>query len=258
AIMDSIQFVIMLAGLLIVLPIVTRAAGGMPAVIHYFQPPGQADHVAIVPTSGEFNWLFITAIMLLGFKWSTVDQAILQRAFGARTPRIAAHGMVLSAIITTPFAFFWVLPGLAVARLHPGFANPDNAIPWLLANYVPPVARGLRGIVLCGLIAAQVSAITADVNSVATLFTSDVYRSLRQRELSQRHILLVVRISSLLAGALMLMVAYFLHDNGAGAVRANLTVVGILDMPLFVITIVYGLLWKRANWQGAVAGFLTG
>jgi len=29
-------------------------------------------------------------------------------------------------------------------------------------------------------------------------------------------------------------------------------------MPLFVITIVYGLLWKRTNWQGAVAGFLSG
>src|SRR5439155_26180255 len=121
-----------------------------------------------------------------------------------------------------------------------------------------PVSPGLLGIVLCGLMAAQVSAITADVNSVATLFTSDVYRSLRQRALSQRHILLVVRISSLVAGVMMLMVAYYLHDNGAGAVRANLTVVGILDMPLFVITIVYGLLWKRANWQGAVAGFLTG
>ena len=43
------------------------------------------------------------------------------------------------------------------------------------------VARGLLGIVLCGLIAAQISAITADVNSVATLFTSDVYRSLMKK-----------------------------------------------------------------------------
>ena len=258
AIMDSIQFVIMLAGLLIVLPIATHAAGGMPAVIHYLRSTGQSEHVAIVPQTGEFNWLFISAIMLLGFKWSTVDQAILQRAFGARTPRIAAQGMVLSAIITTPFAFFWVLPGLAAARLHPGFSNPDNAIPWLLATQVPLIGRGILGVVLCGLIAAQVSAITADVNSVATLFTSDVYRNLRRKELTQFHTLLVVRISSVVAGVLMLLVAYYLHGNGAGAVRANLTVVGILDMPLFVITIIYGLLWKRANWQGAVAGFIAG
>jgi len=123
---------------------------------------------------------------------------------------------------------------------------------------VPAVARGLLGIVLCGLIAAQVSALTADVNSVATLFTSDVYRSFRKRELSQKHIVVVVRASSIICGSLMLLVAYLLYGNRAGAVRANLTVVGILDMPLFVITILYGLMWKRANWQGAMAGFVGG
>ena len=258
AIMDSVQFVVMLGGLMILLPIATHAAGGMPAVLEYFRSTGQHEHIALIPTTGEFNWLFVSAIMLLGFKWSTVDQAILQRAFGARTPRISAQGMVLSAIITTPFAFFWIFPGLAAAKMHPGFTNPDNAIPWLLATYVPQVARGLLGVVLCGLIAAQVSAITADINSVATLFTSDVYRTLRRREPSSRHLVFVVRLSSIACGVLMLLVAFYLYGNGAGAVRANLAVVGILDMPLFVITIVYGLLWKRANWQGAVAGFLVG
>lgn len=258
AIMDSIQFVVMLLGALIVLPIATHAAGGMPAVIHYLRSTGQSNHLAFVPVTGEFNWLFIVAITLLSLKWSTVEQTILQRAFGARSPRAGAQGMVLSAIITTPFAFFWILPGLAAARLKPGLANPDYAIPWVLSQTIPAVGRGLLGVVLCGLIAAQISNITSDVNSVATLFTSDVYRTLRSRLPGQRELLIAVRISSLLCGAIMLGVAYLLHNIGAGAVRANLTVVGIVDMPLFVITIVYGLLWKRTNWQGATAGFLIG
>jgi SSS family solute:Na+ symporter len=258
AIMDSIQFVVMLLGALIVLPIATHAAGGMPAVIHYLRSTGQSNHLAFVPVTGEFNWLFIVAITLLSLKWSTVEQTILQRAFGARSPRAGAQGMVLSAIITTPFAFFWILPGLATARLKPGLTNPDYAIPWVLSQTIPAVGRGLLGVVLCGLIAAQISNITSDVNSVATLFTSDVYRTLCKRLPGQRELLIAVRISSLLCGAIMLAVAYLLHDIGAGAVRANLTVVGIVDMPLFVITIVYGLLWKRANWQGATAGFLVG
>jgi SSS family solute:Na+ symporter len=42
------------------------------------------------------------------------------------------------------------------------------------------------------------------------------------------------------------------------AVNINLTIVGILDMPLFVVTVIYGLIWRRANWQGAVAGFVCG
>jgi len=31
-----------------------------------------------------------------------------------------------------------------------------------------------------------------------------------------------------------------------------------MDMPLFVIAVVYGLLWKRVNWQGAVSGYILG
>jgi len=43
-----------------------------------------------------------------------------------------------------------------------------------------------------------------------------------------------------------------------GVVEANLTMVGIVDMPVFVITIVYGLFSRRANWQGAVGGYVLG
>jgi len=258
AIMDSVQFLVMLAGALVVFPVAMHLAGGLPELIHWLRENGRANHVALVPSQGEFNWVFILAILLLSIKWSSVDQAILQRAFGARSPRIGAKGMVLAGVITTPFAFFWILPGLAVARAHPGLSNPDAAIPWLLSHALPPISRGILGFVLCGLIAAQVSCITADINSVATLFTSDVFRKLMPREPTQRELIFVVRISSLVCGAIMLAVAYGLQFTGAGAVRANLAVVGILDMPLFVITIVYGLFWRRTTWQGAVAGFIVG
>lgn len=258
AIMDSVQFCIMLLGALIVLPIVMHAVGGVPGIVHTLNSTGQSSHLSIVPSTGEFGWLFISAYMLLGFKWSSIDQSILQRAFGAKTPRISAKAMVLSGIITTPLAFFWVLPGLAASCLHPGFDNPDKAVPWLLAAEIPAVAKGLLGVVLCGLIAAQISAITADVNSVATLFTSDVYRSLRKRAPSQQQLLIVVRASSIVCGTLMLLVALYLRTTNGGGLRANYTITGILDMPLFVVTVIYGLLWKRANWQGATAGFLLG
>ncbi len=111
---------------------------------------------------------------------------------------------------------------------------------------------------LCGLLAAQVSTITSDINSVATLFTSDVYRNLRKAEPTQKQLLIVVRLSSLICGGVMLLAALGTRAVGVGAVRANLTIVGIFDMPLFVITIVYGLCWRRTNWQGATAGFIAG
>jgi solute:Na+ symporter, SSS family len=263
AIMDSVQFLVMLAGGLIMFPIAMRAAGGLPGIIEFFRQAKDTIHfVQFVPPAGshtEYDWLFVLAILLLSIKWACIDQSILQRAFGARNPRVGAKGMVLSGVITTPMAFLWVLPGLAAAKLHPhAFADPDHAIPWLLSTQLPAVAKGLLGFVLCGLVAAQISVITADVNSVATLVTSDVFRTLRRVEPSSRELLRVVRISSICCGVLMLGVAILLGHSNAGAVKANLTMVGILDMPLFVVTVIYGIAWTRTNWQGAAAGFIGG
>jgi SSS family solute:Na+ symporter len=270
AIMDSVLFVITMIGGLVLLPVAMYYAGGLPELWKWLaahpdlvHPQKLATHTQFVPTYGPFNWVFIVGIMLLSMKFATVDQAILQRAFGARSPRVGAKGMVFAGIVTTPIAVFCILPGVAMAKLHPiaqnpQLANPDLAIPMLLKTYLPMAGQGLLGIVLCGLVASQVDTITSDVNSVATLFTNDVYRNLRRRPPSERELLRVVRLSSAICGALMLVMAWALQYTGTGAVNLNLAVVGILDMPLFDITIVYGLFWSRANWQGATAGFIAG
>src|SRR5688572_11396032 len=270
AIMDSVLFVVTLIGGLILLPVAVYYAGGLPEIWAWLQanpdlahPKQLPTHTQFVPTQGPFNWVFIVGILLLSIKFATVDQAILQRAFGAKSPRVGAKGMVFAGIVTTPIALFCILPGIAMAKLapvadNPALSNPDFAIPALLRTYLPMAGQGLLGIVLCGLVASQIDTITSDVNSVATLFTNDVYRNLKRRPPTQRELLFVVRVSSLLCAALMLTMAIMFQYTTVGAVNLNLAVVGILDMPLFVITIVYGLFWKRANWQGAVAGFVTG
>ncbi len=262
AIMDSVQFLVMLTGMLIVFPIAMHLVGGLPTMLHNFHNSPQADHLSLIPQAGDFNWLFISSMMLLGFKWSTIDQSILQRAFGAKSPRVGAKGMVIAGIITTPMAFLYILPGLAVAKLHtqPFGAdnNPDLAIPWLLSTQLPMICKGLLGFVLCGLVAAQVSVVTGDINSVATLFTSDVYRTLKAVEPTQKQLLRVVRTCSLCCGVLMIVFASVIHSPRfhAGAVNINLFIVGLFDMPLFVIAVIYGLGWRRANWQRArLAGF---
>jgi len=205
AIMDTVQFTFIIAGALVTFPIAIHLAGGIPNLIHWLHATGRGAQTQIVPSGmGEFNWLYVLAMLLISMKWATVDQAILQRAFGAQTPRMGAKGMVLSGLITTPLAFLWVLPGLAVAKLAAAhgltFKNPDLAIPWFLSSQLPRIARGLLGFALFGLVAAQISTITADINSVATLFTSDVYRKLRKREPTQDQLMRVARISALVCG----------------------------------------------------------
>jgi hypothetical protein len=110
----------------------------------------------------------------------------------------------------------------------------------------------LLGFVLCGLVAARVSVVTGDINSVATLFTSDVYRTLKKS--SRRN-----ASSASFAPARWLRraddgFASIIHSPPLPrhAVNINLFIVGLFDMPLFVIGDLWTG-WRRANWQG-VAG----
>jgi len=247
---DVVQFVFMLGGALIVLPLAMAAVGWMPGLIAQLPP----DSLTLVRAEGTYNWKFILAIFLLGIEWASVDQGLLQRAFGAESTRSLAKGMVLAGIITTPFALLWNLPGLAAAVLFPGLENADQAIPTLLANMLP---TGILGLVLCGLISSQLSTISGNLNGVATLFTNDIYESLKKRKASDREILFIARTMTLVIGILMVVFAYWVPKMG-GAVEAYLTIIGIMDMPLFIVAIFYGLLWKRTTPAAAWAGYLAG
>jgi solute:Na+ symporter, SSS family len=208
----------------------------------------------LVRTTGTYNWKFVLAIFLLGIQWSCVDQGLLQRAFGAENTKTVARGLVLAGIITTPFALLWNLPGLAARVLQPGLANADSAIPLMIANLIPNVVLGF---IMVGMISSQLSTISGNLNGVATIFTSDIYENLLNRRATQRQVLTVARVITIAAGLFMIAFAYLVPVMG-GAVEAYLTIIAIMDMPLFVVAIVYGLLWRRTNWLGAVAGYTSG
>lgn len=208
----------------------------------------------LVQQTGKYSWKFILAIFLLGIEWASIDQGLLQRAFGAENTRTVAKGLVLAGIITTPFALLWNLPGLAARVIFPHLANSDTAIPMLLAHFIPHI---ILGIIVVGLFSSQLSATSGNLNGIATVFASDIYENVLNRKATQKDVILVARIITVLAGIMMILFAYWVPILG-GAVNAYLTIIAIMDMPLFVITIIYGLLWKRANWQGAIAGYLSG
>jgi len=247
---DVIQFVFMLGGALIVLPMAMAAVGWMPGLIENLP----AGHMDLVRETGTYNWKFILAIFLLGIEWASVDQGLLQRAFGAQNTRTVAKGLVLAGIITTPFALLWNLPGLAASVLYPGLQNPDQAIPTLLSQMLPPVILGL---VVCGLLSSQLSTISGNLNGVATLFTNDIYENMRKRKATDKEVLFIARVMTFLIGLFMIGFAFLVPVMG-GAVEAYLTIIGIMDMPLFIVGILYGLLWKRATSQAAIIGYLAG
>lgn len=246
---DTLQFSLMLLGALVFFPLIMSAVGGFKALAKALP----ASHLELVPQSGQFNWAFILAIFLLGLEWACTDQGMLQRAFSGRDVRSVAQGLVLSGIQTTPFALLWYLPGLAAKALDPYIQSAEAVIPQMLVRFVPP---GLFGLVLCGLLSAQMSTISSNINSAATLFTSDIYARLKKIPPSPQKTLFMARGMTLVVGLLMIIFSFYARE--LGAVNAYLLLIGIMDMPLFIVAIVYGLFWRRTTTAGAFAGYLSG
>lgn len=249
ALTDVLQFSLMLLGALIFFPIIMIRAGGFSGIAASLSP----SYLELVPRTGQLNWAFILAIFLLGIQWACTDQGMLQRAFSGKDVKSVAKGLILSGIQTTPFALLWYLPGLAARVIEPGIKSADTVIPAMLSRFVP---TGIFGIIICGLLSAQMSTISSNINSTATIFTSDIYQRVLKRRASPKQIIIVARIMTLLVG--FFMVAFSFFARRLGAVNAYLTLIGITDMPLFIVGIVYGIFWRRANWLGAVAGYFSG
>ncbi len=247
---DVLQFILMLGGALILLPLAMSFVGWWPGLVAKL-PPGSLN---LVPQTGDYSWKFILAIFLLGIEWASTDQGLLQRAFGAENTRTVAKGLVLAGLVTTPFALLWILPGLAGRIVFPALGNADAAVPMMLAHFIPHI---ILGIIVVGMLSSQLSATSGNLNGIATVFASDIYENVLNRNATQKDVILVARIITVIAGVGMILFAYWVPVLG-GAVNAYLTVIAVMDMPLFVITVVYGMLWKRANWQGAIVGYLSG
>jgi SSS family solute:Na+ symporter len=247
---NNIGFFLVMVSVLTILPIAMRSVGWWPGLEAHLP----AEHLTFVLASGKYSWKFILAILLLGLQWATLDQGLLQSAFAAHDPRVVSKGMVLSALMITPFAFLWITPGLAARVLYPGLPRSELAIPTLILHLLP---AGALGFVICGFMASGLSTIGSNLGAVATLMTNDIYGRFFRKDASPKQLVLAARVATLIAGLLMVAITYLIPYLG-GAVDAYLTVISIMDMPLFVIAVVYGLVWKKATWQGALAGYLAG
>jgi solute:Na+ symporter, SSS family len=247
---NNLGFLFMMISLLVIFPLAMAAVGWWPGLVAHLP----AAHLDLVTLSGKYNWKAIIAFLLLGIEWATLDQGLLQAAFSARDPKVVAKGMVLSGIMITPFVALWIFPGLCARIIFPGLPRPEMAIPTLVVHLIP---IGMLGCVTAGLLASALSTLGANLGAVATLIASDIYSRFISNERSPRRLLMAGRIATVFAGALMITITYLVPYLG-GAVDAYLTVISVMDMPLFVIAVPYGLLWERATWQGAIAGYLAG
>ncbi len=131
--------------------------------------------------------LWVMNISYWGF-----NQYIIQRALAAKSIHEAQKGIVLAAFLKLLMPLIIVLPGIAALVLAPGLARPDEAYPHLMAL----LPNGILGLVFAALVAAVIASLGSKINSIATIFTMDLYRSVRP-DTSQHNLVVIGRIAAI-------------------------------------------------------------
>jgi solute:Na+ symporter, SSS family len=123
------------------------------------------------------------AMWIANLNYWGCNQYITQRALGAKI-ETARSGLLFAAFLKLLMPIIVVLPGIAAYVLYQkgmfqaemvnaaGEVKPDKAYPVLL-NLLGP---GLKGLSFAALTAAIVASLAGKANSIATIFTLDIYK----------------------------------------------------------------------------------
>lgn len=192
---DIIQFGILLTGGLVVLFVALHHLGGWsqlyektPELMHLHLP---ADH----PT---LPWTHVFGLFLLNINYWCANQTIMQRSLAAKNLKEAQIGLMVGGLMKYLMAVIIVIPGIALlAILGPeGLSEPDMAFPYLVKTYLP---TGVKGIILCALFASLMSTVDSTFNSLATLWSIDIYKEYINREASEKQMVAAGRKTILVA-----------------------------------------------------------
>ena len=209
---DIIQFSILFIGGTVVCFIAVNEMGGWDQL--YIKTPEKM-HLHLPSDHSTLPWTHLFGLFFLNINYWCANQTVMQRAIAAKNLAHAQSGLMLGGLIKYFMAVIIVIPGIALySILGDSLGEPDLAFPYLVKTYLP---IGIKGIVLCGLFASLMSTVDSTFNSLATLWSIDIYSKYINNTASDQEKIKSGRLAiifSLVSGLTMgLILLYLKFDN---------------------------------------------
>ncbi len=221
---DVLQFVILFAAVLIVVPLAIQHVGGTQVFLN--QSPDQFfDLIA-----GEYSAGFLFAFLFYNTIFIGGNWAYVQRYTSVSSPQDARKVGWLFGALYFISPVLWMLPAMIYRSVNPDLGGLENEGAFLLmCKEVLPV--GLLGLMLGGMIFATASSVNTTLNMSAAVLTNDLYKPLRAG-VKNDELMRVARISTIVFGLITIGVALMIPSMG-GIVEVVLSVGAITGAPLF-------------------------
>ncbi|TDW97343.1 sodium:solute symporter family transporter [Dinghuibacter silviterrae] len=189
------------------------------------------------------------------------NQYITQRALGADLPT-ARSGILFAGVMKLFMPIIVMLPGIVAWVLYKNGQLPqlsatgkDGAYAAIL-GFLP---NGLRGLSIAALTAAIVASLAGKSNSISTIFTLDIYRRYIKVGASERRMVWIGRLSTIVALCMAIILTW--HDmlgiGGSGGYTFIQKYTGYISPGIFA-TFILGIFWKKTTGTAAITGIVAG
>ena len=274
---ESIQTIVLLTGAIVITVVCYNKVGGWGEITSTLQATGELDKLSMLKPADDPGGMPWYAIFLgypvLGIWYWCADQTIVQRVLGAKDENHARLGSLFCGFIKILPVFIFVLPGLmAYVLAQKGMfdissiqtlgtdgktVTDSKAVYTLMITQLVP--KGLVGVLAAALLSGLMSQISGALNSIATLFSYDLYKRFKP-EAGDQQLVRIGRISAGVAliasiGLLPLLNRYESLFSGINDIIAHIA-------PPITTVFLLGIFWKKASaksaqytlWLGSLLG----
>ena len=266
-----LQTPILLLGSLIILVLGIRELGGWDEMIRIAGATPVNDYgdsmTSLIRSNSDPNFPWLGALVgsaVIGFWYWCTDQYIVQRVLSGKNQTESRRGSIFGAYLKLLPVFLFMIPGMIAFALHQktgsflpllndDIPNADAAFPTLVAKLLP---AGVKGLVVCGILAALMSSLASLFNSSSMLFTIDFYKRFKPNT-SEKKLVVIGQIATVVvvvSGILWIPIMRSVGD----VLYAYLQDVQSVLAPGIAAAFLLGITWKRASAKGGMWGLITG
>jgi len=251
---DSFQAVLMIAASIALTVIGLSKVGGLsglfgsvdPITWQLFRPASDA----------AYPWhAIVLGYPVMGIWFFCTNQVIVQRALGARNLEHSQKGVALAGYLKILIPLIFVFPGIICRVLFPDLEDSNSAYTTMVTTCLP---QGLIGLIVAVLIAALVSTVDSQLNSLSTLFTMDIYCKHFKKDATNNEQKKIGRIAMAFGGAGAVLLGWLLNQIEGMDLFSMIQSIIAFMAPSMAAVFLIGVLWKRATPTAALATLVIG
>ncbi|MDZ7270645.1 MAG: hypothetical protein ONB17_03425 [candidate division KSB1 bacterium] len=255
---DVVQFLILIAVTLVVMPLSLHLVGGPGALVEKL-PALRLSHAY----SGlHYDVHYLVAITM--FNIINANWAPAQRYYSVKDEAEAKRVGLLGSLLFLTVPVLFGIPPLVASVLWPNLREisffgdqfkPEDLV--YVGIVLQTLPKGLIGLFLVAMFAATLSTINAGYNLDSSVISRDLYAGLINRRATDRQVLVVGRLATVFLGLVTMTTAVIYARSSLGIFNLMVVFLSLFYMPL-AIPLAFGLVFQSPPRWAAVCAVLLG